>query len=328
MTTASQGIPLPPGLAELAAVDRRELARGRAAQATLVLGPGQSGKRRLLLAMAAARLCEQQGEGAPCGSCRACRLVAEGQHPDLLVAEAPLKVDGLRQLLGELALRPVEAARRVALLPDVDLATVSAANALLKTLEEPPPRASLLLSASRLDLVLPTLRSRCRQWVLRPAAPQAVAAYLLESGLVEDAARAAGLARRAAGRLEWAIQVAADREIERDGDQAMDALEGLLRAPRSDRLRQAAELARRPETLPLVLEAWLLWLRDALLCKLGLDGAVGNTERRPLLATFGSGQDVATILSLIAAVEDALGRLQANGAPQLVLELLLLEFPT
>lgn len=327
MSAATTGMRLGPGLEEGARTFYRSLVAEQVAQANLLIGPGRMGKRRLLRALAAARLCADASANGPCGSCRHCRLVADGQHPDLLQAETPLKVDGLRRLLGELALRPVEASWRVALLPDIDQATPSAANALLKTLEEPPGRVLLLLSASRQELVLPTIRSRCRQVLLRPAAPDALAAYLVEAAEV-DPSRAIGLARRAAGRLEWALAVAADPESERDLGSAMEDLEGLLQAPRSQRLRWAADMARRPEALEATLEAWLLWFRDALLCHLGMEAWVANSDRLPRLSSFGSGQDLATILGLIEAIEDALRRLQANSAAQLVLELLVLEFPT
>lgn len=222
---------------------------------------------------------------------------------------------------------PMEAPRRVALLTDVDQATLGASNSLLKTLEEPPARAVLILTASQPDLVLSTIRSRCRIVSVRPPGAVAVADLLRQlHGLSPDDAMALG--RRSGGRLDWAVS-----ELEQP-DRAGERLDGLLLlerllgAPRSERLRTAAELARRADTLDDMLEGWIGWWRDLLLWHVGLADAVVNRDRAAALAGSADLMGRVGILSVISSTEDALRRLRANGAAQLILETLFLELPS
>ena len=302
-------------------------ARGRQAHARLLTGPAHAGKRRLARWLAQAMLCLHPSAGEPCGACRSCRLVFAGQHPDLMVAASPLKVDSTRQLLADLALLPLESPRRVALLADIDQATPGAANSLLKTLEEPPSRAVLILTASQPERVLSTIRSRCRIISVRPPGAVIVAELLTRlQDVPPDAAMALG--RRSGGRLDWALAELEDPAREQERIEGLLLLERLLTAPRSERLRSAPEIARRTDALDALLEGWIGWWRDLLLWRSGLPDAVVNRERSVSLATFAEALSPAAILSMLSLTEDALRRLRANAAPQLVLETLILEMPS
>lgn len=315
------------GLDAVAARLALALARGRPAHAYLLAGPNLTGKRRLARWLAQALLCLEPQSGQPCGECRSCRLVVAGQHPDMLHADTPLKVDATRQLLADLALMPLSSPRRVALLADIDQATTGAANSLLKTLEEPPSRAVLVLTAGQSDRVLSTIRSRCRVVSVRPAGPVAVAELLTRHhGLPPEAAMALG--RRSGGRLDWALQELGDHDREQERLDGLLLLERMLAAPRSERLRRAAEMARRTEALDDLLEGWIGWWRDLLLWRNGLSDAIVNHERSTALAGFSGRMSQDVILAMISSTEDALRRLRANGAAQLILETLLLEMPT
>jgi DNA polymerase-3 subunit delta' len=315
------------GLDAVAARLALALARGRPAHAYLLAGPNLAGKRRLARWLAQALLCLEPRSGQPCGECRSCRLVVAGQHPDMLLAESPLKVDATRQLLADLALMPLSSPRRVALLADIDQATTGAANSLLKTLEEPPSRAVLILTAGQPDRVLSTIRSRCRVVSVRPAGPVAVAELLTRlHGLPPEAAMALG--RRSGGRLDWALQELGDHDREQERLDGLLLLERLLAAPRSERLRHAAEMARRTGTMDDLLEGWIGWWRDLLLWRNGLFDSIVNHDRSAALAGFSGRMSQDGILAMISSTEDALRRLRANGAAQLILETLLLEMPT
>jgi len=312
-----------------AAAERLALAhaRGRLAHAYLLLGPSQVGKRRLSLWLAQALLCHDPRAGVPCGHCRSCRLVAAEHHPDLLIAPTPLKVDATRQLLSDLALLPVESPRRVAVLAGIDQATPGASNSLLKTLEEPPSRATLILTADQPELVLSTVRSRCRMVNVRAPGPQAVAEALRElHGLSPEAALAIG--RRSGGRMDLALSEAEEPSRAQERLDGLLLLERLMAARRSERLAAAADLARRPDALEGLVEGWIGWWRDALLWRLGLEDAAVNREREASLAGAASRLDEAAIVTVISSLEDALRRLRANGSAQLILENLLLEMPS
>ncbi|HRC78047.1 MAG TPA: DNA polymerase III subunit delta', partial [Kouleothrix sp.] len=141
---------------------RRSIAGGRAAHAYLISGPAGVGKSRLALRLAQALNCERGGPD-PCLQCRACKQIERGSYPDVRVAgmasqtaglkpeeaarQRDLKIDTVRDWLADINLRPYEGRRRVFILHDAERLTEAASNAMLKTLEEPPPYATLVLVA-------------------------------------------------------------------------------------------------------------------------------------------------------------------------------------
>lgn len=169
----------------------------RIPQAVLITGREGLGKRRLAETFAALLLCREPGEQA-CGRCAACCLLAAGTHPDYLPAqpEEPGKaipVDMVRGLIAKLALKPQFSGHRVVLLDPAHAMNASAANALLKTLEEPPERTLLLLISAMPSAMPATLISRCQRLPVTPP-PSATALTWLETqapGVAAETALAA-----------------------------------------------------------------------------------------------------------------------------------------
>ncbi len=188
---------------------RTELARARARDqvhgAYLFEGPPGTGKRETALWFARLLLCKRVGADAlePCGACHDCSLLAaksgdpEGRpgHPDLhwvLADGARIKVDAVRDLRTALSLVANERGRRVALIPEAEKLRAEPANALLKTLEEPPPGAVLILVTSSAYVLPRTLRSRTLRVRFAPFNESAVRAALGADGLPEADAALAG----------------------------------------------------------------------------------------------------------------------------------------
>ena len=150
-------------------------------------GPDGIGKRLTAIALAQALNCERPvpfaGGQDACGVCSACTRIARGVHADVLVV-APgetgaIKVDQVREAIDRAAYRPFEGRRRLVVLDTADALVSEAQNALLKTLEEPPPASVFVLITSRPDMLLPTVRSRCHRLRFGPSAPADVAAVLI-----------------------------------------------------------------------------------------------------------------------------------------------------
>ena len=203
---------------------RRSLSRSRLAHAYLFAGHEGIGKRLFAHLLAQCLLCPERDDALleACGQCPSCRQFAAGTHPDFLtvgvpegMSELPIElIAGSREHRGreglcrDLSLRPMTSSRRVAVIDDADRMNAASANALLKTLEEPPDYATLILIASDVELLLPTIRSRCQLVRFSPLSDADLAALLVEQGLAENAAAAAELALLCEGSITPAAQLA------------------------------------------------------------------------------------------------------------------------
>lgn len=177
--------------------------------AWLFTGPPGSGRSVAARAFAAALLCPNRG----CGECPSCRQVTAGTHADLLLVRPDGLSYGVRQtrdLVLKSAASPVYGGWRVILFEDADRATEQAANALLKAIEEPPPRTIWLLCAPSAADLPTTIRSRCRLITLRTPPTAAVAAILEREGVSQE--RALNAARAALGHIGRARRLATDSE--------------------------------------------------------------------------------------------------------------------
>lgn len=144
---------------------------GRFPQAVLLSGDDPAALKAVSDTVAAGILCEAAG-ARPCGTCLSCRKVDMGVHPDLAIideGENELKVDLARQIKAENAVVPNDGARRVTVIRHAHNLNPMAQNALLKELEEPPAYAFFVLTTSRPDTLLQTVRSRCTKFALEPA---------------------------------------------------------------------------------------------------------------------------------------------------------------
>jgi DNA polymerase III delta' subunit len=250
--------------AALAAVGA--MIRGGAPGAVLLVGPAGIGKTTLALDVAAGLLCEAADPGErPDGACRACRLVAHGTHPDVhrigpegpgrqVVIGGPGKARGIRDLIAELALLPVEGGARIAIIEAAHRMNEDAQAALLKTLEEPPARTTIILCADAEEPLLPTIRSRCARIRLGPVTVRDIESILTELGAA-DAPLGARLARIADGRPGLALAWARQPDALRERDALGRALLDLAAARPADRLQGIRAIAAQATSLTSVAEA-------------------------------------------------------------------------
>jgi len=226
-----------------------DLIRSGRAHSILLVGPAGVGKTTLALDLAALLLCRAPGVAdRPCRSCRACRMVASGNHPDLqrlapdgpggqirIGARADAEPGTVRRLIADLAMLPVEGGARVVIVEHADRLNEDAQSALLKTLEEPPAGATIILCADEEERLLPTVRSRCARLRLGPLGVREIEDLLGSLGAA-DAPSAARLARVAGGRPGVALSYAhAPRAVVERGEMARTLLD-LLAARRARRL--------------------------------------------------------------------------------------------
>lgn len=303
---------------------RNAVENERLAHALFFAGSGGIGKHRLAAAFVAwlqcrARTTTAAGSDA-CGECDSCRQVSAGSHPDVqFVALAPGKkeigVDRMRELKRFVSLRPVKGGTKVAVVDDAQALTIAAQNALLKTLEEPPPNSLLILVADNADALLTTVRSRCQRVPLIPLSTAAVIDVLVHDHGVDAAvaAEVGPLAEGSPGRALALCRVFADGR----GTQRLDEL-AALRTARYVRLSQMAQELNNPEAeAASKLETLLAEYRDQTLHAVGA-GHLARRSDPPVVPA-------PVALRRAEAVTRALDSLRrGNPNRQLLLEALLL----
>ena len=226
---------------------QQHIAGGTARHAYLITGPAGVGRRTLGLRFAQALICTNPpAPGIPCGECDDCRRLLAGKHPDLNTIEAEveggtLKVDQVRELRRVIVLRPFQSRYRVAMLLRFQEAHDAAANALLKTLEEAPAYAVLILTAESSESLLPTIVSRCEVLRLHPVPLEKIQHLLQTAGAEPERARL--LAHISQGRPGAALSLLADPDALAYRDEMIGDLLALLPATRAQKFAYAEKLS-------------------------------------------------------------------------------------
>lgn len=265
---------------------RHSLRRGRLPNSLLFCGPRGVGKREMAFVLAQALCCQRSKDDA-CGECPPCRMIENGRregknrYPDvMLILPNPKKsdtieVDTVREIKELAYLKPIMGGRRVFIIDGVekDYLRDEGANALLKVIEEPPPFTHFILIADNPELVLPTIKSRCRVLVFSLIPPPEVEKALRAKGVEPGPARI--LSVLSEGNLERALHTDWE-EFTARREAAWEMFRALLRREKASAFLENYAYLRRKEAekeLPVVLEVFATLGRDLLLLKEGGDPA-------------------------------------------------------
>jgi DNA polymerase III subunit delta' len=313
---------------------RSAVTGGRVHHAYLFAGPPGVGKARAAVRFAQALNCDVSREG--CGKCESCRHIEKGTHPDVITlqpeggeggetASREIRVNQVRVLCGTLQLAPVQARRKVAILLSADRMNIAGQNALLKTLEEPPPQTTLVLVTDQDDRLLSTIRSRCVRIPFGPMPVDVLAQKLASEGMVpEEALLRASLARGSSEIARRLDEAALHRREELCGQ-----LQRILKsrgtgAEGAGAILEALDLAevrgsdRERSLEALRSAAW--YLRDALLVQGGTELDIVNVDRLDDLRDVAARVHAHALLGGLEALRRAITAIEGNGAPRLQLE--------
>ena len=311
----------------------RAFLSGRAHHALLLDGPPGVGKRAIAHIFGRSLLCKQGSIGRPCNTCGECRRVLAGSHPDWLELEpdgANIKIAAIRQLTQTFTYRPFEGGRRVALIDPAERMTDEAANALLKTLEEPPAESYFLLVTSNRALLLPTIVSRCQHLPFSAMSAQEVQRVLNRLNLEStDAA-----ARYSGGSPGKALELLEDRTFADRGElfgsflDLADTNQPLILdfadwSEPSDASAKAhlSVLARKREQTRSVLELLKILLRDLFVLSAGGDEKhLLNTDMTGRLTQSSQQLTWQSLSAMLKALREAEMAVDGNVTPRLVLE--------
>lgn len=304
--------------------------------AYLITGAEGVGREVLALAFVKALNCLHPPEkGEFCGECLPCRQIEARTYPDLAVlrlAEGAreLKIEQIRAMQQSLALAPYQSRYRIVLIPDFQRATMGASNALLKSLEEPPSRAILILTADARESLLETIASRCEVIRLRPMSVGELARELeARHNLPETEARK--LAQLAGGRVGTALRFLREDDLMGRYTSALELLEELLRESLGGRLRQVEKLQRAKgqtrETYGFLIATWLTFWRDVLICREAGEVPLVNLEQEALIRRTAEKLSRSQSAAILKSHEEALTMLDQYVNPRLILENLLLKMP-
>ena len=311
---------------------RQHISRDALRHAYLFSGPPGLGRRTLALRLAQALNCTQPtAPGQPCGGvCRDCRQIELMRHPDLAIVQAEteggtLKVDQVREVRRALALKPYQSKYRVALFLRFQEASEGAANALLKTLEEAPSYAVLILTADAPEQLLPTITSRCEVLRLRPLSIEAIETHLGSHGAEPE--RAHLIAHVSGGRPGYALQLLKDESALEFRGERLAELRQLLSSTRVQKFNYAEKMAKDKETMRRTLLVWLSYWRDVLLRASGAKTPIANIDQNETITLLADRLVLGRARHVVHYLELALQRLERNVNPRLLAEVLLLDLP-
>lgn len=305
---------------------RRFLETGRLPHALLFSGPEGVGKRLAALDLAKAVNCAA-GKPDPCDRCGPCRKIAKELHPDVRVIGpdgAHLKIAQIRELQEHLVLKPYEGRCKVAILEAADRMTEEAANALLKTLEEPEGSSLLVLVTANPTALPPTIVSRCQEIRFAPLGT-ALVAEIVQAKRSLDPATARTVAALSGGSIARALAAEPDALL-RFRDQAAEAMAGAAR-DLQDLLHQAETLGRDRATAEETMDVLLGLVRDAVVARRSRnDALLVHRDRPDLVRPLADAVPVPALLGLGQMLLVARDDLDRNANPRLVTETVLLEF--
>ncbi len=319
---------------------QKSLQGGRYSHAYLLVGPKQVGKGTLALNIAQAVNCLSP-EDPPCGECTQCQRIAEGRHADVRVIglqrvgeagppRTEIGIGEVREVQSQASLKPYEGSHRVLIIDGAEYMSEEASNALLKTLEEPPPQVLFMLLTSAEEDLLPTIRSRCQRLELKPLPIEEVRTELVSAHSVEHQ-EAELLAHLSRGRLGWAISAAGDPSIMEARRTTLDPIAQLSEASLEERFEYASELSslfyRNREGARQTLCMWLRWWRDLLLIVEGAEAFVDNVDWMDTLRLTASQFTTAQIAGFLSAILTTQEALDHNANARLALEVLMLRLP-
>src|SRR5215211_6035119 len=320
---------------------KKHIVHGATRHAYLLAGPPGLGRRTLALRFAQALNCPTPVEpGIPCGECRDCKQIAAMQHADLSIIEPTIKdpdhpkelipapngeirISQIRELQKTINLKPYQSRYRVLIFLRFQQANIEACNALLKTLEEAPSYAVLILTADNPEQLLPTIVSRCEVLKLRPLSIDEVQQALENRGIETSQARL--IAHIAGGRFGYARHLLESESLLDERDARLNDLHGLISASRVQKFAYADKLSKDKDSMRQAILNWLSYWCDVMLRTARAETPLVNMDRNMEIEDIAGRMDLSSARLVVSELESTLEKMERNVNTKLLAEVLLLD---
>lgn len=307
---------------------KKAIENNKVSHAYILSGEAGTGRKSLANAFALTLLCEKGGTN-PCLSCHSCKQALSGNHPDLLYVThekpASIGVDDIREQINDtIMIRPYSGNYKIYIVDEAEKMTVQAQNALLKTIEEPPAYAVLILITANPDAFLPTILSRCVQLKLKPLRDSIIRDFLTDNLAVPEI-KADVYAAFARGNLGKAVQIASSEDFRNMYQEVLHLLKHIRDMDISELLDYIRKLKEDSVDIQEVLDFMLMWYRDVLLYKVTTD--INLLIFKDEYGKFKEISDRSSydgLKRILEAIDKAKVRLNANVNMELAMELMLL----
>lgn len=308
---------------------QRGISQGNISHAYIINGEAGSGRRLLASALTKTLLCENPTpEGDACGVCKSCLQTDSNNHPDvrfIVHDKTSIGVDDIRdQLVNDITIKPYSSTHKIYIIPDANKMTEQAQNALLKTIEEPPEYAVIILLTETADTLLETIQSRCIVLNTRPLDKKEIKQYLINNLQMEPerAEIASGFCQ---GNVGKAIHFASSEDFQETKADTLRLVKEIDHMDITDTVSMIKELNQRKGKINEYLDLMLLWYRDVLMFKVTKDANILlYREEYQAISKQASLRNYEDIEKIINAIDKAKVRLNANVNFDTAIELLLL----
>ena len=305
---------------------RDELKSQRIKHAYLFTGKDGLGKKKLALEFVRALFCENK-QFDNCGQCISCKKIEHQNHADVRLlsldeGSSKFSISQVRELQQEIVYKPYESSRKVYIIEDADKMSLEAANSLLRTLEEPPDYAVIILLAEEINQLLPTIISRCQQVFFYDVNTDKIESYLKEKGATKKQAHL--FSNLAAGSPRRALEFMQDEQFIENRDMVFSFLKNITEKKRYQILQKAEEVEQIYQKGFPVFDLISSWYRDIMLCIEGNNEQIVNIDFLSDIKEQSQQYNLVQLVSIIERVDEMATYLQKNVNRRLILDVLLI----
>ena len=302
---------------------------GNLSHAYIINGEYGSGRQTIASALAKTIQCQSKTDDTDaCGVCTSCKQAESHNHPDIKYIthdKTSISVNDIReQLNNDISIKPYSSEYKIYIIPDANKMTEQAQNALLKTIEEPPVYAIIILLTENCDSLLPTIRSRCVTLTMNPVEKDKICTYL-ENKFQLEPEQAQIAANYCQGNIGKAIRFASSCDFIEMKNQVLKLLKNLDSMDIASIIDTIKEFSTHKNDINDYLDLMLLWYRDVLMFKVTKDAnLLLYSDEYSAISEQATKRDYENIENIIAAIDKAKVRLKANVNFDVTIELMIL----